>query len=79
MLERIVWQTDPLRLLLRLQKNEPRGNLVNLSLTKLKQTGKKNEKLKLYIIFLGINLYYYYTALKCTPNTTNHCKEETNI
>lgn len=35
--------------------------------------------MKQYITFLWININYYYSILKCTPNIRNHCKEETNI
>lgn len=43
---------------------------------KLKQTGKNTDRLKTYIIFLGINLNCYHTALKYTPNIRKHCEEE---
>lgn len=61
------------------RKNEPTGYLGKLAHMKLQQTGKNTDRLKVYIIFLGIDLNYYYTALNCTPNIRKHCKEETNI
>lgn len=49
-----------------LRKNEPTGYLGKLGHMKLKQTGKNTDRLKVYIIFLGINKYFRFQIRQCT-------------
>lgn len=73
------WANRSLKITIALRKKEPTGHRGKLGLTKLKQTGKNAEKLKSHVIRLGINLNHYHTALKRTPNVTDHRKAETGI